>query len=158
MTLLYAGIGSRRTPPDVCLLMTKLAGELAVRDYVLRSGGAEGADKAFEAGAGDKKEIFRAKPPPSPEAYRVAAAVHPAWHRCSPAAKALHARNTYQILGRSLDSPVRFVVCWTPDGAEEGTSQKTGGTGQAIRIANRLDIPVFNLQRSTALKRLVEFL
>jgi len=150
----YAGIGSRRVPPDIVVEMAWIAQELRGRGYTLRSGGAVGADQAFEAGADEDKEIFLARPKPCPDAFKIAESIHPAWHRCSSFAKALHARNVYQVLGRGLDKLVDFVVCWTPDGAEETTSQKTGGTGQAIRLANRLDIPVFNLKNQDARERL----
>src|SRR3546814_3382313 len=50
-------------------------------------------------------------------------------------------RNMGQVLGPELDKPARFVMPWTVDGGA------TGGTGQAIRIANSLNIPVLNLQR-----------
>ena len=53
----YAGIGSRETPKNKCRLMTKIAKILSGK-YTLRSGGADGADSAFEAGAGDNKQIF----------------------------------------------------------------------------------------------------
>ena len=46
----YAGIGSRSTPPEVQLMMTQLAKALSYEGWVLRSGGACGADTAFEIG------------------------------------------------------------------------------------------------------------
>ena len=46
----YAGIGSRETPPQVLEQMRKIGTFLAERHYVLRSGGAKGADTAFELG------------------------------------------------------------------------------------------------------------
>lgn len=56
----YAGIGSRRTPPDVCADMTRIAQALGARGFTLRSGGAAGADQAFEEGAADQRlrEIY----------------------------------------------------------------------------------------------------
>ena len=48
------------------------------------------------------------------------------------------ARNGYQILGKDLKTPVRFVICYTPNG------DRIGGTAQALRIAMDLKIPVFN--------------
>lgn len=62
----------------------------------------------------------------------------------------------YQILGRDLSDPVDFVVCWTPDGceSEKERSRASGGTGQAIALASRLGIPVFNLARDAALQRI----
>ena len=47
------------------------------------------------------------------QALVLAGQVHPAWHRCDDYAKRLHARNCMQILGRNLDEPADFVVCWT---------------------------------------------
>jgi hypothetical protein len=43
------------------------------------------------------------------------------------------------ILGKNLDEPVKFVVCWTPGG------KVVGGTGVAIQIAHKNNIPVINL-------------
>ena len=57
----YAGIGSREAPALIQGFFTKLAERLAGQGYVLRSGGAAGADKAFEKGcdeASGEKEIF----------------------------------------------------------------------------------------------------
>ena len=49
--LVYAGIGSRATPPSVLEAMTTMAAWLARRGWHLHSGGAAGADSAFAAGA-----------------------------------------------------------------------------------------------------------
>jgi len=46
----YAGIGSRSTPDNVLGIMEKLGIVLAKKGFILRSGGADGADKAFEKG------------------------------------------------------------------------------------------------------------
>lgn len=58
--------------------------------------------------------------------------------------------------GQSISDPVDFVVCWTPDGceSEKERSRASGGTGQAIALASRLGIPVFNLARDAALQRI----
>ena len=167
----YAGIGSRGTPAPVLALMTRLAGRLAAHGYTLQSGGAPGADQAFEVGAGASKTIFLPWPHfqsrrsastdhdrPSAETFRIAATLHPVWTRLSSAAQALMARNVHQILGADLRSPVDFVACWTPDGceSERERSRATGGTGQAIALADRWGIPIYNLARPTAMARLAE--
>jgi len=55
----YTGIGSRQTPPNVIATMEKIARRLADRGFTLRSGGADGADTAFERGAGSgSTEIY----------------------------------------------------------------------------------------------------
>ena len=48
--LVYAGIGSRQTPPEMLEAMTELARELERSGWHLHSGGADGADTAFENG------------------------------------------------------------------------------------------------------------
>lgn len=47
----YAGIGSRQTPDDILELMHRIGSTLAINGFTLRSGGAVGADTAFEQGA-----------------------------------------------------------------------------------------------------------
>lgn len=168
-SMTYAGIGSRKAPPGQLERMTRAAKRLAAMGYALRSGGAEGADLAFEAGAGGKKEIYlpwkgfngsaSSFVAPTRDAIGVAAAVHPAWSRLSPAVQKLQARNSHQILGEDLRTPCDFVICWTPDGAEsEGErTSTTGGTGQAIALASRWGVPVFNFARPDAGERLHTF-
>lgn len=159
----YAGIGARRTPPDILDLMEELARALARDGWRLRSGHADGADQAFERGAAGHADIFlpwpgfnrRPKPTgrvhqtPADWAYARAAEHHPAWHQLREPVRAMMARNVHQVLGWAGEPPSVFVVCWTPDGATtaEETTQRTGGTGQAIRLAAHHGIPVLNLAR-----------
>lgn len=156
----YAGIGSRSTPPHILQQMESFGSFAASHHAVLRSGGADGADTAFENGAlswGGWTEIFipwegfNQHPstmfPPSRNAVELASTIHPAWTKLSRPAKLLIARNMHQVLGYSLTSPVRFVICYTPDGCEshETYGYKTGGTGTAIKLASLHNIPIFNL-------------
>lgn len=154
----YAGIGSRETPKEVMALMTKYAKRLAQLGYTLRSGGATGADSAFEAGA-DKKEIFYAKDA-TDQTRAIAKEIHPAPSALKPVPLNLMARNTNQLFGKNLDTPVDFVLVWTPDGAESTAERniKTGGTGQAIDMASRKGIPVFNLAKTDGRARFESFM
>ena len=161
----YAGIGSRETPADILALMEKIAVALRLRGFTMRSGGAPGADSAFEAGTpAAQREIFLpwrsfngrsgalAKPGLRGAIYfeersaiwqraaTLAERYHPAWDRLSRGGRALQTRNSFQVLGADLESPSRFIVAWTKDG------KATGGTGQAIRMAEDQGIPVINLQ------------
>lgn len=135
----YAGIGSRDTPLITLELMTVLAAHLRERGMMLRSGGARGADTAFYNGvrSATHAEVFYADHA-TPEAFDHAAKYHPAWEKCNGTTQVLHARNSMIMLGRYLNDPVDFVVCWTPGG------QAVRGTGQALRIAKAYEIPVFN--------------
>jgi hypothetical protein len=87
---------------------------------------------------------------------QIAGELHPAWNRCSLYAKRLHGRNSFQVLGKSLDRPSDMLICWTPDGCEShaGRSIKTGGTGTAISIANKYGTPIYNLKNKKSLERL----
>ena len=149
--LLYAGIGSRETPRSILDLMTMIAIKLESLGYTLRSGGAIGADSAFESGVKSLKEIFYDYNATS-ESIELASHYHPAWHNCRSGARKLHGRNSMIMLGRNLDTPVKFVICWTKDGKD------TGGTGLGIRIAEHLRIPIFNLYRYDDKKRLIDFI
>lgn len=159
----YAGIGARATPVDVLELMYQVGAVCGRSDLVLRSGAAPGADLAFEQGARSvdaETEIFLPWPgfngsesswiAPHPDAFDLAAQVHPAWGALSEDQCKLQARDVHQILGPELNSVSSFVVCWTIDGAicESECTPQTGGTGCAIRLASRYQVPVINLARS----------
>lgn len=157
-SMTYAGIGSRKVPNVVKATMTSISDSLDKAGYTLYSGGAEGSDKAFEWGAG-KKQIFLASHA-NDLSLKIANEIHPSPFSLSWYAKMLMARNTFQIFGPELNSCVDFVVCWTEDGCESFKDRtiKTGGTGQAIEMASRKGIPVFNLSNGNCLERLSLFL
>ena len=153
--MFYTGIGSRQTPKEVLDRMAHIGKEFANMGFTLRSGGADGADSAFERGCdmtNGSKEIYIPwegfnnlssstgyKIGNNPDAYDIAANLHPAWNRCSQGARKLHTRNVYQILGTDLNTPSVLVVCWTPNG------ELSGGTAQAMRLAMQHNIRIVNL-------------
>jgi len=160
VTRIYAGIGSRQTPIPVLQRMTAIAAKRAEHGWLLRTGAAEGADAAFERGAvskgaqteiylpfarfrGHRSGIVASTLPNWDQALAIASSHHPAWHRCSPVARQLLARNVYQILGRDLQSPVEDVLFFAPSTtARDGRIvDASGGTGLAIRLAASLQIP-----------------
>ena len=157
VTKWYTGVGSRKTPQDVLALMTEIAFRLSNMGVGLRSGGALGADRAFESGA-RYKQIFFARHS-TPVAESLAAQFHPVWDRLPRYAQQLHGRNAFQVLGDDLGTPSSYLICWTPDGClcHKDRSIKTGGTGTAISIASAHGIPVFNLQRPDHRARLEAF-
>jgi|GEM_PF-1189168 len=151
----YAGIGSRLTPAYALSLIEGVAAMLGDKGILLRSGGAQGADTAFEWGCCQthgRKEIFLpwrnyngSRSPlfmPSGEAEEIASHCHPNWGACTSIARRFHARNCQQILGQHLDDPVDFVVFW----AHERNGVVGGGTATAVHLARRLKIPTFNLR------------
>lgn len=148
MNKYYAGIGSRETPPDMLKLMGELAAYLSKKDYILRSGGAKGADKAFESGA-NRKEIFYADDIDEVDnTYDLVKECMPTdrsgFDNWKPYVKGLLARNMMQMMGKDGKTPVEFIICWTKSLFYEDSS--AGGTGYAIRCALKQKIPIYNLQ------------
>lgn len=160
----YAGIGSRETPPGVEPMIEEVGRILSERNFVLRSGGAPGADSMFEKYHTGEKEIYLPWKNFNnngsdyyldvfidriiDKSMDIAKKHHPRWNQLSDAAKKLMCRNTFQVLGFDLETPVSFIVCWTKSGKIEG------GTGQAMRIAKGLDIPIFNLYHRDCLHKI----
>lgn len=172
----YAGIGSRETPPEILALMAEIARKLASLGWIVRSGGADGADTAFEeAVLPHQREIYLPWPgfnqrrngivasnlPHYREARELTARYHPAssgngWPRI----EKLMTRNAFQVLGRDLMQPCTFVLCWAPKPKLENgrVIDVNGGTGQAVRIAAARGIPVYNLVLPEHRARIERFL
>jgi hypothetical protein len=151
----YAGVGSRETPKEVQSKMTEIAEDLSKDGYILRSGGAKGADKAFEKGSEDS-QIFYVKDDGYKDGDSIKSYDSNLWKKAEEIMESVHpnvqalknkgiycynlqVRNVFQILGEDLSSPAEFVICWTPKG------KKKGGTATAISLAEKFDIDVFNL-------------
>lgn len=171
----FTGVGSRETPDDTSDDIVDVCRFLMRREYLMATGDAIGADQMFfetyplgykERYAPLGRRYYKQDSiivPSDEQGYKLAESIagkcHPAWKWMKERSyKELHIRNVFQVLGRDLSTPSEFLVVWTPDGAELLTGKKTGGTGQAIRIAKMFGIPVFNLYNSDALQRLSTFL
>jgi hypothetical protein len=154
MYLPYAGIGARDTPKEMLDKIEIISANLSPYKFTLRSGGARGADTAFEKYAerkeiylpwngfnnkwSDNKDIFRI--PVNYRSQELVETYHPAPNKLKPSARLMMARNNHQVLGKDLNSPSLFILCWTKD------AKDIGGTSQAIRIARDHKIPVYNLE------------
>ena len=150
MAKIYAGVGSRLTPMPIQRMMRDIASKLYDEGWTLRTGGARGADDAFMGGAQwNRREIFRADDMLDlidlnrdvyMKAWNDFQEIHPNPAACKEQdIQHLHMRNGLILLGWEYDEPCKFVICWTP------SAQIIGGTGQTIRLANKYNIPVFNL-------------
>ena len=171
----YAGIGSRDgVPSDTLRIMSLLANKLESEGWILRSGGARGSDSAFLSGLRNPQanaeiylpdrrfnnQIAGSQPhfinyqtlPGAQQALNTLHQYHPAPHRLSPFARNLMARNAMQVLGSNLDLPSSLIVAWTPKG------EITGGTGQALRMAQSYQIPVRNLGNEATLQSVKKYL
>lgn len=76
------------------------------------------------------------------EAEEIASKIHPAWDKCSRGAKALHARNVYQVLGINLTTPSQFLIAYAQTDKE---GKPKGGTRTSWMLAEQSYIPCFNL-------------
>lgn len=156
------GVGSREIPENIISIIKDISLKLSNNGYILRSGGADGADSAFEEGWNGIKEIYL----PwkgfnnnnsllynvSKEALELASTIHPAWSRLSFGAKKLHGRNCYQVLGQNLNIPSNLLICWTKEG------KSIGGTRTAIILAQNNNIPVYNLAIKNDLDKILKFI
>lgn len=171
--LYYTGIGSRETPPETLKLMTEIAKHLSDLNYTLRSGRAGGADTAFERGASQADlfipwkgfadenplDLIHCVYVRGDDSYsrEIAETLHPAWHRLSRGARALHTRNVNQILGKRADEgldPSDFVIFYAP---VTRTGNVKGGTATAVNYARSLGIPTLNLIEGQSLEDVLDW-
>lgn len=169
----WTGIGSRDTPPDVLQVMRDVGRVLTDMGWILRSGGAKGADTAFYLGCLDSS-VWETNLPriylswngmsngvdklyhtPSKGLYdatkytlwdratEIAKGLHGAWEKLGRGGIAHHTRNVFQVLGDDLETKSRFLMCWAPTIGKEGHVK--GGTGTAVKLALANDIKVINL-------------
>ena len=139
---------------------------LAKDGYLCQTGAAPGADQAFAEGAlFNKGDVLLCLPWHSYEqqwvenlagniqlqviedtdidALASVPRLHPFANKLKQGVVKLHARNWHIMQG------IEFMICWTPDGLE------TGGTGQAIRIAEEAGVKIHNLGNPSVLAHFV---
>lgn len=157
----YTGVGSRETPMVIQRQINQIAKSLEAQGYILRSGGAEGADTAFENALHNEKaaEIylpwqgFNDRFGPNAislnelnrrlvlQAECIAEEIHPAWERLRQGAKKLHTRNAFQVLGKDLNTPSEVLICY----ARPKGDSVSGGTRTAVELARKHGIPIINI-------------
>ena len=114
-TLIYAGIGSRATPGLVLADITKMAGLARAHGLASRERRrARGRHRVRRGAPAGQRTLYLPWPGYNGHAgpnchalsrsalsgcMEISARLHPAWHRCSPAARKLHARNAAILLG-----------------------------------------------------------
>lgn len=107
----------------------------------------EGFSNRFESEDG----VYCNIPTPTKQrAQQIVSEIHPAWNLTRPdgtpvmsnGAKMLHTRNVFQVLGKTLDKPSSFLVCYA-EVDKEGIPK--GGTRTAWQLAKSRNIPCFNI-------------
>jgi len=97
---------------------------------------------------------------PVEAAYHHAAYYHKAFKKLPNPVRTMLARDVHVLLGESCVNPIRFLVCYSSDGAEtlkQINFKTTGNISFSISICDMLNIPVFNLGNKDAVSRLVEY-
>ena len=160
-SMIVTGIGTRKTNSQAFAMLYKIARRMAHTGWKLRSGGAIGADTAWEKGweGFDTKEIFLSRGTSFDiaknaacgrisdygdiwlEAEDIASRLHPRWDYLDLSSQALHTRNVFQVLGMDLKTKTDVVAAYAPP---LGASVK-GGTATAYNLARAKGIPTFNL-------------
>lgn len=166
----YTGLGDPKTPSEVLEQMTRIATRLQEEGFTLRTNGdQQGAEGAFEKGAGDKIELhlawrnFNKRNSKinrvSDEAVSVVKSFIPAHNSLKESVLRIIGSKVHAIMGEELKTPTKFFVCWSPDGAETGdaVTPKTGYMGIPIKVASSMRLPVFNLKNPDAMERLWKF-
>lgn len=164
----YTGIGSRKAPPKILELATKVSKKLFLQGWTVRSGSADGMDLAFTSGISNKEGYLPWKGfndcndglvfsllPRNRDAELLASKIHPVWNILSESAKKLHTRNIYQVLGQDLETPSKFLIFWA-EVDKDGIPK--GGTRTAWVLAKERNIPCFNLYIESDKQRIEEWL
>ena len=153
-----ACIGSRQTSAPVLAWMEEMGAKLVGAGYILLSGNAPGADQAwarggnkvnarhvelflpweyFESSAIDGRNpirVIRAADATHMRFYEVVKQTHPKWADLTAAGLQLHARNAMLV-------DMAHIVLGSLNPDKPGG----GGTGSAFRMAQRRQIPTFNV-------------
>lgn len=152
----YAGIGARKTPQDILDYMGEQARILQSKGLILRTGDAQGADKAFRDAA-EHKLVYT--PNQHIEQWardEVSSVCDTEYVQMKDHTRNLLARNMYQLFGsgtsKNAKQPSKFVLYWSLPSPEWGTGfhndnyhNCSGGTRYAVRAACKAGVPTFNL-------------
>lgn len=173
MNKYYTMIGSRSTPDDIQELLKQIATKLESKGYTVRSGGADGADSCCNHVT--NKEIYipwngfnnyyksqqgvivysdLGQEDECDDYYKVH---HQWWNNIKKdSVKHLHRRNIHQVLGKDLDSPSKFVICYAEPDTKRGKGHVKGGTGTAVSLALSGGVRVYNLYYKNHVEYLTE--
>ena len=167
----YTGIGSRKAPKRVLELIETISMDLEKKSFVVRSGDADGCDKAFTNKIKDgNKHIyhpwrgFTENTPILYEAetwtYEIIRNVHNGWNKLKESEKKLHARNVHQVLGhQGFLNKSEFVILYAePNKMLNKIVSLKGGTNSAFQLAMKNNIKVYNLYFSKDIEELNKFM
>ena len=165
----YAVSGNKEAPPEILAKIKELVAYLDSKGFTTRTGCADPIELAADDAATGKRERilpwkdFAEKESKltwnSERAHVIAKMFHPTYDNMKKGVQHILGKNARLVLGDKMNSPARFLLIWTEDGAEH-VRQKTGKTGLAghiIAIASAAGVPIYNLGNPSAEQRLREY-
>lgn len=154
-------MGPRKVTGKIQAVMTAFAQVLDNHRAILRSGGGEGTEAAFEAGSTLKvvylpwngfngKEGAHYIPI---DAKLTAAHLHPSWAIANSETRLLLARDVLRLCGEDNKSPVKFLVYWDINEGTKATQSNTvvSNLSLIVKHAKSLNIPTFNMAKASDL-------
>ena len=166
----YAGLGNEDATDDVLLQMGSIAKWLDDKGFTLRTQAIKNVSDAFEKYAtklerylpwdhfNDKTSKEHHKV--SEEAIDLATKIFPKLREQGKAVPKIMGCYSPILLGENLRDYVKFVIIWTPDGAElpnQINFKTTGRSSHVIRLAAMAKIPLFNLHKQDAEERIKNY-
>lgn len=165
----YAVVGNREFPTDLMPKLTSIVKKLDSLGYTARTGSMKGLDICVEEltsnvelqlpwkNFNDKesKNTFS-----SPEILALAKSFQPGFDELSLPIKGFLAKNVRVLLGSKGISRAIFLLCHSEDGVDSArhVSSRTASVGHAIKIADKFNIPVFNLKNPNVEEQLMSYL
>lgn len=99
---------------------------------------------------------------PTEVAYGIALNNHIKFKEFKPSIRAVFSSNVHVMLGAECTEPLDLLIAYNLDGSEVLTAKpdykKLGNTTFFLKICNECNIPVYNIKKEDAVKRIVEFI
>lgn len=96
------------------------------------------------------------------KAYEAASYYSPKFNTFPPAIRCIRSMAIHSLLGKDVNNPSNFLLCWSECGTEVMTRdtdfKKLGNNGNFLTPCKDLNIPVYNIAKEESLKSLIEYI
>ena len=165
----YAVVGNKEFPSDLIPKLTSIVKKLDSLGYTARTGSMKGLDVEVETittnvelqlpwknfNNKESKNTFS-----SPEILALAKSFQPGFEELALPIKGFLAKNVRVLLGSKGISRAIFLLCHSEDGVDTArqVTSRTASVGHAIKVADKFNIPVFNLKNPNVEEQLMSYL
>lgn len=165
----YAVVGNKEFPTDLIPKLTSIVKKLDSLGYTARTGSMKGLDVCVEEFTTNVElqlpwKNFNNKESKntysSPEILAIAKSLQPGFDELALPIKGFLAKNVRVLLGGKGISRAIFLLCHSEDGADSArqVTSRTASVGHAIKVADKFNIPVFNLKNDNVEEQLMSYL